>query len=78
MLASCGLDQRASVMRAGRFGTNVGVKKLLILAVAVFLGYWMFTDPSGLADITKGASSKLWDGTDQFFTATIDFIKTLF
>jgi hypothetical protein len=54
------------------------VKKLLILAVVVFLGFWMFTDPTGLADIAKSGSSKLWDATDQLFTATIDFIKTLF
>ena len=76
--ASSGLDQRASVMEAGQFGTNVGVKKLLLLAVAVFLGFWMFTDPTGLADIAKSGSAKGWDLTSQFFTATIDFIKTLF
>jgi len=54
------------------------VKKLLILAAVVFLGFWMFTDPTGLADIAKGGSAKAWDLTSEFFAATIDFIKTLF
>jgi hypothetical protein len=73
-----GLDQRASLIVSGRFGTNDDVKKLLLLAVVVFLGFWMFTDPTGLADIAKSGSSKGWDLTTQLFTATIDFIKTLF
>ena len=54
------------------------MKKLLILAAVVFLGFWMFTDPTGLADIAKDGSAKGWDLTSQLFTATIDFIKTLF
>lgn len=54
------------------------IKKLIILAAVVFVGYWMFTDPSGLADIAKDGSSGLWSLTSQLFTATIDFIKQLF
>ena len=53
-------------------------KKLVLLVVVVFLGFWMFNDPSGLAQITKDGSAKGWDLTTQLFSATIDFLKQLF
>lgn len=61
------------------FGTNDGVtKKLIILVVVVFLGFWMFTDPRGLADLAKDGSGKGWELTTDLFSATIDFLKQLF
>ena len=53
-------------------------KKLVILVAVVFLGFWMFTDPTGLADIAKDGSAKGWELTTDLFSATIDFIKQLF
>ena len=53
------------------------MKKLLILAVVLFLGFWMFTDPNGLAAVAKGGSAQAWKLTTDLFTATIDFLKRL-
>jgi hypothetical protein len=55
----------------------VNVKKLALLVAVVFLGFWMFHDPQGLAQIAKDGSAKGWDLTSQLFTATIDFLKQL-
>lgn len=61
------------------FGTNDGVtKKLIILVVVVFLGFWMFTDPRGLADLAKDGGDKGWELTTDLFSAMIDFLKQLF
>jgi len=56
----------------------VNSKKLVLLMVVVFLGFWMFNDPTGLAEIAKEGSAKGWDLTAELFSATIDFIKQLF
>jgi hypothetical protein len=53
-------------------------KKLLLLAVVAFLGFWMFTDPRGLADMAGTTGSTLWELTTQLFEATIRFINELF
>jgi hypothetical protein len=52
-------------------------KKLLILAVVVFVGFWMFTDPSGLAAMAKTGGSNGWELLTQLFTAVIDFLQQL-
>jgi hypothetical protein len=52
-------------------------KKLLGLVVVVFLGFWMFTDPNGLAETAKTAGSNGWDLTAQAFGGLIDFIGAL-
>lgn len=49
------------------------VKKIALIAVVLFLGFWMFTDPTGLADIAKTVGSEGWDMTTELFTAVIDF-----
>ena len=56
----------------------MNAKKLLLVVVVVFLGFWMFHDPQGLATIAKDGSAKGWDLTSQLFSATIDFIHQLF
>jgi len=53
-------------------------KKLIILVVVVFLGFWMFTDPRGLADLAKDGGDKGWELTTDLFSAMIDFLKQLF
>ncbi|MCL2543149.1 MAG: hypothetical protein FWE71_11925 [Nocardioidaceae bacterium] len=49
-------------------------KKLLGVVIVVFLGFWMFTDPSGLATTAKGAGSNGWHLTTQAFTGIINFV----
>ena len=52
-------------------------KKLLLLVVLVFLGFWMFTDPSGLADAAKSAGSEGWSLVSDGFRGLIRFIGEL-
>jgi hypothetical protein len=57
------------------------MKKLMPLAVVVlvvFVGYWMFTDPARLAEVTKDAASATWDLATNLFDGLIDFINALF
>jgi hypothetical protein len=53
------------------------MKKIVIIVVIVFLGFWMFTDPSGLADNTKAAGGAVWSMATDLFTGVIDFIQQL-
>jgi len=52
-------------------------KKLIAVVVIVFLGFWMFTDPNGLATTSKEAASNGWDLTTQGFGGVIDFVGAL-
>lgn len=52
-------------------------KKLIAVVAIVFVGFWMFTDPNGLAETTKSASAEGWDLTTQAFAGIIDFVGAL-
>lgn len=45
------------------------------MVVIVFFGFWMFTDPSGLADTAQAAGGTTWDKTTELFSAVIDFLR---
>ena len=51
---------------------------LLLVVAVVFVGYWMFTDPARLADVTKETAAGLWELATQLFEGLIDFINALF
>ncbi|MBO9519996.1 MAG: hypothetical protein J7518_00550 [Nocardioidaceae bacterium] len=53
------------------------LKKGLVLLVVVFIGFYMFNDPNGLAQTTKDASAGLWDGLTNLFGAMIDFLDAI-
>ncbi|HET7072038.1 MAG TPA: hypothetical protein VFI40_14530 [Nocardioides sp.] len=53
------------------------VKKLVLVLVVLFLGFWMFTDPHGLAHATKDSAGQTWDLSTQLFTAVIKFLHAL-
>jgi hypothetical protein len=55
----------------------MNAKKALLVLAVVFLGFWMFRDPSGLADSSGQAASAVWDGATQLFEATIRFLNEL-
>jgi hypothetical protein len=55
----------------------VMVKKLLLALVVLFLGFWLFTDPHGLAHATKTSAGQTWDLSSQMFTALIKFFHAL-
>lgn len=50
-------------------------KKAALVVVIVFFGFWMFTDPSGLADTAQSAGGTGWEKTTQLFEAVIDFFR---
>lgn len=52
-------------------------KKLFALVVVVFLGFWMLTDPSGLAATAKSAGGEGWRLTTQLFDGVISFLGAL-
>lgn len=54
--------------------TAMNGKKVILAVLVVFLGFWLFTDPQGLAVSSKGAVGAGWDGLTQVFTKVIDFI----
>ncbi|WP_235735824.1 hypothetical protein [Nocardioides alcanivorans] len=56
----------------------MGAKKGVLLVVVLFLGFYMFKDPSGLAELSGRAFDGGWGMTTQFFDATIRFINELF
>jgi hypothetical protein len=53
------------------------MKKLVIVVVVVFLGFWLFTDPDGLAGATSGSANAIWGGAQQLFSSVIEFIGEL-
>jgi hypothetical protein len=57
--------------------SDVNSKKLVLVLLVVFLGFWMFTDPSGLAEAAKSGSGQLWELTTQLFQAVINFFGAL-
>ncbi len=54
------------------------LKKGVVLLVLVFVGFYLFTDPSGLAVFAKDASTAIWGGLETLFTAVIRFMNALF
>jgi hypothetical protein len=58
--------------------TMTGVLKKGVLAlVVVFIGFYMFTDPNGLAQTTKDGAGALWEALTSLFGALIDFINAV-
>ena len=55
----------------------MNAKKAFMAVVVVFLGFWMFTDPSGLADAAKSGASQTWNLAEQLFRAVIRFFGAL-
>jgi hypothetical protein len=55
----------------------MNAKKAVLAVVVVFLGFWMFTDPSGLADAARSAASQTWSLAEQLFSAIIRFFGAL-
>jgi hypothetical protein len=55
----------------------MNAKKALLVVVVLFLGFYMFRDPSGLADLAGNAAGSGWALTTQLFEATIRFLDEL-
>ncbi len=53
------------------------MKKVVLWVLIVFLGFWLVTDPRGLADSSSSAGSGIWSGAEQLFGSAIDFAGQL-
>jgi hypothetical protein len=53
------------------------LKKGVVVLLVVFVGFYMFTDPNGLAQTTKDGGGALWKALTSLFGALIDFINSL-
>jgi len=52
-------------------------KKLLFWVVIIFLGFWIVTDPGGLADSASSGGSNVADVAEDLFRGVIDFFHAL-
>ena len=55
----------------------MNAKKAMLAVLVVFLGFWMFTDPQGLADAARSGFSQTWNLAAQLFEAVIRFFGAL-
>ena len=55
----------------------MNAKKAILALVVVFLGFWMFTDPNGLARRRGDGAGKAWELAHQLITAVVDFVVAL-
>jgi len=53
------------------------MKKAILAVLVVFLGFWLFQDPHGLANTAKAAGGTGWDGATAFMSKTISFVQDL-
>ena len=51
-------------------------KKLLLVVLVLFLGFWMFHDPQGLAHATKSTADGTFGGGAHLFGAVLHFVKS--
>ena len=53
------------------------MKKVVGLLLVVFLLFYMFTDPGGLATLAKDGGTALWELIQQLFAAIIRFLNAM-
>jgi hypothetical protein len=52
-------------------------KKLVLIVLVLFFGFWLFTDPSGLAAVARDVGSWTWAMLTSAFTGLIAFFAEL-
>lgn len=55
----------------------MNAKKGVLAIVVLFVGFYLFKDPAGLADLASTGGSEGWDLTTKMFEATITFLNEL-
>lgn len=53
------------------------MKKLVLLLVVLFLGFYLFTQPDGLARAVADGLGELWELLTRLFEALIEFLNAL-
>ncbi len=49
------------------------LKKGVLLLLILFVGFYLFTDPAGLAELVR----RIWDGITQLLAAMLDFLHAI-
>jgi hypothetical protein len=57
--------------------TDPTMNKGVLAVLVVFFGFWMFTDPHGLAVFTQSTGDAVWGWGQQLFTSLIEFLDAL-
>jgi hypothetical protein len=55
----------------------MNAKKVVLLLLVVFLGFWMVQDPHGFAVAAKELGASTWDGLTVVFQGLIRFFSEL-
>jgi hypothetical protein len=55
----------------------MNAKRVVTVVVIVFLGFWMFTDPHGLAAFTQATGDSVGGWGQQLFSSLIEFLGDL-
>jgi hypothetical protein len=53
------------------------MNKGVLAVIVVFFGFWLFTDPHGLAGFTQSTGDAVWGWAQQLFTSVIAFVGDL-
>lgn len=69
---------RRDPAHAPRMEIVMNAKKGVFVVIVLFIGFYMFKDPSGLASLASNGAGEGWALTTQFFEATIRFLNELF
>ncbi len=54
------------------------MKKGVMILIIVFIGYYLFTNPAGLAVTARDGGTALWNALTGLFDTMIRFINALF
>jgi hypothetical protein len=52
-------------------------KKILVIVLLLFLGYWLVQAPNSFADFTQDTGSWLWTTAQSLFESIIDVLDSL-
>jgi len=53
------------------------VKKVVLVIVVLFIGFYLLTQPVAFADFAGDAFTTVWDLATEFFEAVIAFLNAL-
>ena len=53
------------------------MKKAVVPVLVVFLGFWLVSDPRGLADTASDGGGRAWEATGEVFSSAITFVGEL-
>ncbi|MDP9823803.1 hypothetical protein [Nocardioides massiliensis] len=53
------------------------MKKLVLLVVVLFVGFYLMTQPDSLADLAQDGLANAWQMLTRLFESVIDFVDAL-